>query len=514
MYSLQKFLFQAVLNELDAPAIIVMADAPLYTIVASNNKYHENTTIPAHELYGKGIKDIYAYLKAGQNHYALLIAGLQQAFESETKVILPIFSYEQISHGQQPVYQDFWQMEISPLANESGKLNYLLLLIKPVSIGETNPSDHQFSSLPADKRVTELNESSKTLTLRNIELEKQLYTRTTGFLIAQAATEYERDQVNQLFMQAPASIAVLSGEDLIIELVNPHFQELFTSILHLGMATAVAVPEILHSPVWQILQDVYRTGETFTGKELCHPMPAQLSEHIEKKYFNFIYQARRNQQQEIDGILIFAFDVTENVLAKRAIEAREKQNSLILNALPQIAWTNTVDGTLTFINQRFIDFTGENLEKILIAGWINLIHIDDRDAAKATFDKILKGNVQGEFEIRKRQKDGNFHWFLTRLAPISDKAGQVLFWIGTSTNIDEIKQLQHHKDEFIDLASHQLKTPLTSLKVSLQLIYERKESLSSAVYTDLYNRALISLDKVLAAISSSLTAAGVRHDQN
>lgn len=440
MYSVQKILFQPIFNQIKVPAFIVLADAPIYTIVASNDKYQEMNGISVDDLYGKGVKDIYDYLRAGQNHYALLIAGLQQAFETGEIIKLPVFEYELSALNEQDVQQALWQMQITPLSNQSGKLHYLLVVIEPFDVLKptTNKQIPEFIPAGTDS-IQELRISSGNLILRNIELEKQLYSRTTGFLIAQATTENERDQVNQLFMQAPASIVVLSGKELKIEMVNPHFQRLFTSILHIGMPTATAVPEILNSPVWRILQEVYRSGETFFGKELLHPMPALLNGSNEKKYFNFIYQARRNQQQEIDGIMIFAFDVTEIVMAKKALEDREKQHNLILNALPQIAWTNTVNGELNFINQRFTDFTGLNFEEILKSGWINTVHPNDQVFARERFAEILSQSEIGEFEVRKRSKEGVYFWFLTRLAPILNQQNEVIFWIGTSTNINALK---------------------------------------------------------------------------
>lgn len=515
MYSLQKVLFQSIFNQLTDPAIIVMADAPVYTIVASNHKYDELSDSSGGPLIGKQIKDIYAYLKAGQHHYALLIAGLAQAFSTSETVNLPVFGYDQAGPVTSSVFEALWQIEIRVLPDEAGKLNYLLLVIHPVTLDQkfTATLSPALRSPESTCCLQTLKEENRQLTLRNIELEKQLYSRTTGFLVAQAASESERDRVNRLFMQAPASIAVLGGADLVVELVNPHFQQLFSGIVLTGRPAAEAVPGITLTPVWQILLDVYATGTTFVGKELPHPLSAPQGGLAENAWFNFIYQARRNHLNKIDGILIFAFDVTATVIARRKLEESERQASLIMNAIPQITWTNTAAGNLDFINQRWQDYTGMDLEQTLATGWINTVHMEDQPLAIERFGAILSGTVAGEFELRKRRKDGLYFWHLTRLEPILGPEGQVLFWTGSSTNIDELKRLQKQREEFIDIASHELKTPLTSLKVSMQLLNERRESLSPLLYFNLFERATKSLDKVISLVENLLNVGKFSHGQ-
>lgn len=199
-------------------------------------------------------------------------------------------------------------------------------------------------------------------------------------------------------------------------------------------------------------------------------------------------------------------DIFESIQPSDTAVLLEKQSIIILNALPQIAWTNDPGGNLTFINQHWSDYTGHSFKETVTSGWINTVHPDDQQRAIEQFGSILSGNDIGEFELRKRNKDGSYRWFLTRLAPIFNYERKIIFWIGTSTNINEFKRVQKQKDEFIDVASHELKTPLTSLKVSMQLISERKDSLSPLMYANLFERAVKSLDKVVSLVDNLLNA--------
>jgi signal transduction histidine kinase len=118
----------------------------------------------------------------------------------------------------------------------------------------------------------------------------------------------------------------------------------------------------------------------------------------------------------------------------------------------------------------------------------------------------------GEFQLRAKRWDGLYRWHLIRLMPVKNKNNEIQLWVGTATDIEELRLLQQQKDDFISIASHELKTPITSLKASLQLLDRMKDN-QSAKMSALIVQANKSLQKVNLLIEDLLNASKVNEGQ-
>ncbi|RZK59651.1 MAG: PAS domain-containing sensor histidine kinase, partial [Hymenobacter sp.] len=167
----------------------------------------------------------------------------------------------------------------------------------------------------------------------NNELENRIATRAREAEAARADAESQRARLTQLFMQAPGIICVLDGPNLVYQLVNPPYQQVFPGRVLLGRPLFEALPELRESAIPDILAQVYATGESF----VAHELPLQLARHeggpLEELYWTFTYQARRDALHQIDGILVFAYEVSEQVRARRAIEASQAQTQHLADEL-------------------------------------------------------------------------------------------------------------------------------------------------------------------------------------
>jgi len=123
---------------------------------------------------------------------------------------------------------------------------------------------------------------------------------------------------------------------------------------------------------------------------------------------------------------------------------------------------------------------------------------------------LATGNI---FEVENRYKngtDGTYRWHLNRAIPLRNDDGEIILWIGAATDIEEQKREMERKDEFIGIASHELKTPLTSLKGYLQLIASyKKDDLPPAVKTYI-DKAVISINKLQHLVNDLLDVSKIQ----
>jgi len=135
---------------------------------------------------------------------------------------------------------------------------------------------------------------------------------------------------------------------------------------------------------------------------------------------------------------------------------------LMLESLPQIAFTLNEEGVVDFVNRKWHEYSDSEQE-------FPETHFDDLNI-KEEFERCRKKGKALELEVRiKNIETGNFRYHLLRVTPVYDE-GTIKNWVGTFTDIDDQKKVEKEKDEFLSIASHELKTPLTSIKAYVQLL--------------------------------------------
>ncbi|WP_428328925.1 PAS domain-containing sensor histidine kinase [Mucilaginibacter sp.] len=172
----------------------------------------------------------------------------------------------------------------------------------------------------------------------------------------------------------------------------------------------------------------------------------------------------------------------------------------LANNIPQMTWTNLPNGEINYFNQQWYTYTGLSPEDTKQWGWQNVVHPDDRKITAEKYAASLSSGETLEVENRYKKADNTYRWHLNRAVPLRNEEGEIVFWVGTATDIEDQKKEMDRKDEFIGIASHELKTPLTSLKGYLQLITSyKKEELPPTVkqYITKANNALNKLQRLI-----------------
>ena len=115
---------------------------------------------------------------------------------------------------------------------------------------------------------------------------------------------------------------------------------------------------------------------------------------------------------------------------------------LIIDTIPALAWSTLPDGSVDFLNKRWLEYTGLSLEQGLGQGAQAAIHPEDLARLRVEWRAALADGKQFETEARVRRTDGEYRWFLIRSVPLRDENGNIVKWYGTNTDIDDRKQVE------------------------------------------------------------------------
>jgi len=149
-------------------------------------------------------------------------------------------------------------------------------------------------------------------------------TETTGRVSAHRKLQEESERLASLFQQAPAFFALLHGPEHIFEFTNAQYQQLIGHRDVIGKAIREALPEIADPGFYEILDQVYRTGEPYIGSGNPVELVRSASSQSELRFLDFVYQPRREDDGAISGIIVLGVDVTERKRAEQALLQSEK----------------------------------------------------------------------------------------------------------------------------------------------------------------------------------------------
>ncbi|WP_375436541.1 PAS domain-containing protein [uncultured Hymenobacter sp.] len=321
------------------PASISTYYGPNHVYQFVNPRYQH--LFPARTLQGRAIREALPELE-GQQYFELLdqvyqTGELFYGYEVETWVALT-----ETGKLEQRYFNVFLQALRDGQGDVNGLLNFAYDVTEQVQARrQAEHSQQQVERLNQElaaaneelfvaneevrANINELQLTEQALLELNNDLETRVAERTQQVRQAQQEVERQRARLERFFMQAPAAICILDGPDLVYELVNPGYQQLFPGRELQGRSILEALPEIADNAVYQTLRQVYDTGVTHEEQALLIPIRRPEDGVLEDRYFNYVQQARYNEHGQIDGILVFAFEVTTEVQVRQRAEALQAE---------------------------------------------------------------------------------------------------------------------------------------------------------------------------------------------
>lgn len=324
--------------------------------------------------------------------------------------------------------------------------------------------------------------------------------------------------LQDLFEQAPAAIAILRGPNYVIEMANPMICQLWgrTKDQVLGKPLFEALSEAKHQGFEELLAGVLATGIPFVGNEL----PATLlhAGQIQTVYFNFVYNPMRNEAGIVTGVIIIATDATQQIAARELIE-RDKEKQLVrqqveaerkrllelfAQAPAGIAVLRGPEHVVELVNPAYLQLVGERPETIgkpvrqafpeladqgyyelldevyksgePFVGNERLIQLDLHNDGKLS-DLFVNFTYQPLWNVNSVQVEGIFVQAVevTEIVQARQKVEQLAAELEAVIEKlhqanQELSQADQRKDEFVAVVTHDLRTPLTSIKGYAQLL--------------------------------------------
>ena len=225
----------------------------------------------------------------------------------------------------------------------------------------------------------------------------------------------------------------------------------------------------------------------------------------------------KDKHENIRAINVTIFDITDRkkyeselLNAKKEADNEKKRFELLADLTPDIIFTATPEGVIEYANQRFyayFNISSKDYNQRLV---LKKIHPSDKTRCfKLWMNAIMEGAVF-ETEIRLKNAFGNYIWHLVRAVPYTNDNTSILKFFGSCTNIQEQKEIQNKKDEFISVASHELKTPLSSLKGYIQII---KKERADPLFSNIINRCTKAVNNMQFLVGSLLDMSRIQAGQ-
>ena len=261
------------------------------------------------------------------------------------------------------------------------------------------------------------------------------------------AYELERERLLDFYNLSPACMAILKGPKHIHQLTNCLYLKFVNKQDIIGKTVLQVLPEMENQGIIQLLDDVYNTGIPFIATEMLIQIDLDSNGILSDTYMNFMYQAHRDSVGQIDGIFVFAIDVTEQVQSRIQIEESEKMYHQLISELPVAAYSCDADGKIIFFNKA----------AALLWGADPIIGVDSYCGFAQIFDSagiatplhespmaisLKEARIVSDWSGTVERIDGQKRYVVTHVVPYIDSLGKVTGAVNLVTDITATKVAQ------------------------------------------------------------------------
>jgi len=456
---------------MQAPAAIAILEGPEQTFSLTNTQFQQLIGRSQEEMLGHSLEQLFPEFE-GQGIYEIFSYVYNSGEPFSANEFFASFLY------QGNIRSGYWDFVIYPIRNEKGVINELMVHVIESTL-----------QVEARKKV-----------------------------------EASERQFRNVLVQSPSIFMLLKGPDMLITFVNePLLASWGKTSDIVGNKLLEVLPELKGQNFPKILQEVYDTGEVYNGDE----EKARIVKNGEIKdiYYNYVYQPIFDLDNSISGITVMATDITEQVAARKQLEASEEQFRTLAETLPQLVWMTDAKGNQLYASARWEEYTGRPSSA---ENWIETLHPEDHDRMFQAWNNSLDTGAIYKIELRLKNKAGEYRWHFGQGEPIYNEQGEIIKWIGTFMDIHEQKIFTENLETLVEerttelsdkntalessnkelesfnyIASHDLQEPLRKIRTFIHLI--EKSGLDSENSKKYFEKINSSAQRMSDLIQSVLT---------
>jgi PAS domain S-box-containing protein len=343
----------------------------------------------------------------------------------------------------------------------------------------------------------------------NQELEARVQARTREVEAARAATERERRQWEDLFRTAPAGICIFDGPQWVYQFVNSSYQAMFPGRELLGKRLVEALPEVADQPLMAILHRVYDTGEPFQESEVLVPLARTEGGPIEAIYFDLTYQARRNEAGQIDGFVTYAFDVTEQVLARQERAGQQRQLREVFEQAPvAIFVVRGAEYVFEVVNPGMAAIVGSPPDQVLGQRYFDLLPALADQGYRKLLDEVWHTGqayvAQEQAAQMPHHREGEMGYYNFNYVPVREAEGRVTGIMCVAVDVTPQVRARQRVQEL----NEELATSNTELHESNRQLTRTNVDLDTFVYTASHDlkAPITNIESILLALRDTLPA--------